>query len=252
MAARCFTDTCTITTSESSGAILIDVNFDQMRGLACDATEGLWVNLRNETAITPTADEVCNDILRYDNAGQLIAPMPNILRATMLDGNLRAVPNDGSSSPTSLGGFSVENQFDCEATMLVVGQFELNYEIEDVTTPANNIQNQAATANYVPFNANFEQTLLIDGSPVLKEYADVGGIIVDQAGPQYKKRWSTFTYVTAINAGDTVNFSDQCRHDGSTQRLNVTLNTATTIPDFSRGFRTTLEVYIIPHSVTNI
>jgi len=243
MAARCFVDSCGVAWSEvvtgSGPGFQADTVLDPDGGIICTEDLGLGVSLLDATPEAIVPGRECANILRKDAAGALHAIVPNSLITTVTPGILRSIPNNGSASGTSQTTV-ITNTTGCAALLILRGQFQVNWEVNDTV-------GGPAPAVNVDYNALLQMSLIFNGTPVDVQYGSYGGR-KPVAGTCYMKDWRDISYMQAMPAGQAITITDSVVHDLTDIgiRRNWAANIATNPPNFQTGYRVVLTADILP------
>jgi hypothetical protein len=253
MSVQCFEDTCSVkwnTIITGSGpAYQASLELADTGSIVCTEGSstadvggpGLYVDLLDNTAAAVSAGRECANILRRTAGGKLHALIPNSLITTVTPANLRSIPNTGAASGTSQTTV-ITNTTGCAALLILRGQFQVNWEVNDTV-------GAAAPAAGVPYSALLKMSLLFNGTPVDVQYGSYGGTKKNAVNVvQYMKDWRDISYMQAMTAGQSITITDEVIHDLTDIgiRQNWTANVATTPPNFQTGYRVVLTADILP------
>lgn len=275
MSARCFSDTCSIETSELSSppSVAIDVKFSSQKTIEC-ANGGLQVNLLDEDVYGVDASRLCANILRHDSSGRMhaVIPLAHIFEFSDSNGSHN---NKQVSGSAATGGSEVvsqthswTNNTGCTVLIAIAGTFNLDYAVlgpndhsfqasgDDIVRvgalnyPDVDPAGGDGALDVVPFNAQWATRLLVDinnanpNTAVVVNRFSTSGMVSTFKGDydhQYKAERRGFSYTMSLDDGDIVYFRGDIGHQGVDQTLNVVANNIASLladlPGDGLGFR---------------
>lgn len=132
MAVPCVSDTdCIVASLDGQNRLQLSLVVDPDGGLECVGGTGLRARIQGDPAAVAPSD--CQNLLRLDTNGDLLAQMPGMNRAPLI--SIPTPVNVDNIATTLLASGSLKNDTNCDQLMIAHGEFHIGIAFNASNTP---------------------------------------------------------------------------------------------------------------------